>query len=311
MSDKPLVSAIIPTHNRPDLVVRAVKTALNQSHANMEVIVVVDGPDDSTSKALADLSDSRIQVITLPHQQGACAATNAGVQAARGEWVAFLDDDDEWLPRKTELQLAAARSSTHRVPVVSCRIVARTPLHDYIWPSRLPAPEEPIDEYLFCRKSIFHARGLMATPTLFAKRGLLLQVPFRDGLKKHQDWDWLIRAARQDGVGFEFESSPMAVCYFDQALPGITNTVQDWRFSLSWIQEMRPYISSRAYASFVLYTVADQAARVASAREYWGLLIHSMRNGTPVLADVMVYASVRLFPRDMRPRLRFWFGMAQ
>ena len=58
MSDKPLVSAVIPTHNRPDLVVRAVKTALNQTHANMEVIVVVDGPDASTSTALSAYSGS-------------------------------------------------------------------------------------------------------------------------------------------------------------------------------------------------------------------------------------------------------------
>ena len=57
-------------------------------------------------------------------------------------------------------------------------------------------------------RAFFTARGLMATPTLFTKRDFLLRVPFRDGLKKHQDWDWVIRAASQDGVGFDFESRP-------------------------------------------------------------------------------------------------------
>jgi hypothetical protein len=132
-------------------------------------------------------------------------------------------------------------------------------------------------------------------------------VPFREGLKKHQDWDWVIRAVHQDGVGFAFEGDPLAICYFGQTLPGISNA-NDWRFSLSWIREMRPSISSRAYAGFVLSVVADQAARVASPREYWELLKDSMRRGQPVLTDVMLYAVMRLFPPDVRRRLRFSFG---
>jgi glycosyltransferase involved in cell wall biosynthesis len=307
MSDQPLVSAIIPTRNRPELVVRAAKTALNQTHPNMEVVVVVDGPDNSTSEALSAIPDSGLRVVTLPISQGGSGARNAGVRAAKGEWIAFLDDDDEWLPRKIERQLATAQRSAQRIPVVSCRIIARTPLADYVWPRRLPAPEQPIDEYLFCRKRFFHSRGLIATPTLFTKRDFLLRVPFRDGLKKHQDWDWVIRAARQHGVGFDFEGEPLAICYFGQALPGISNA-NDWRFSLSWIDGMRPYISSRAYAGFVLSVVADQAARVASAREYWALLKDSMRRGKPDLTDVMLYAVMRLFPPDVRRRLRFSFG---
>ena len=286
---------------------RAAKTALNQTHPNMEVVVVVDGPDDSTSKALSAIPDSRLRVVTLPSSQGGSGARNTGVRAAKGEWIAFLDDDDEWLPRKTELQLSAARRSPHQNPIVSCRIIARTPLADYVWPRRLPAPAEPIDEYLFCRNSIFHSRGILATPTLFTKRDFLLRVPFRDGLKKHQDWDWVIRAANYGGVGFDFEGSPQAICYLGQARPGISNT-RDWRFSLSWIDEMRPYITARAYAGFVLSVVADQAARVASGREYWSLLRDSSQRGKPVLTDILLYATMRLFPPDVRRRLRFWFG---
>jgi glycosyltransferase involved in cell wall biosynthesis len=308
MSDESLVTAVIPTHNRPVLVVRAVKTALTQTHPNLEVVVVVDGPDDSTRKALCAIADPRLHVVTLPVSRGGSGARNAGVRAANGEWVAFLDDDDEWLPRKIELQLSAARHSAHRIPVVSCRIIARTPLADYVWPRRLPEPGQPIDEYLLCRKSVFHSRGVMQSSTLLTKRDFLLRVPFRDGQKKHQDWDWVLRAAGQDGVGFDFESSPLTIFNVDPTLPGISNRTNDWHFSFSWIEEMRPYISSRAYASFVLSDVAEMAARVASPREYWALLKHSMQRGKPVLTDVMRYAIVRLFPPDVRRRLRFWLG---
>src|ERR1017187_7240836 len=170
MSSEPLVSAVIPTCNRPNLVVRAVKTALSQTYPNMEVIVVVDGPDDSTSQALGAIADPRIQIITLPQRLGGSGARNAGVQAAKGEWIAFLDDDDEWMPSKIECQLDIARRSRYRIPVVSCQIIARTPRKGYVWPRRFPQPQEHISDYLFSRKSLFQGEGLIATPTIFTKR---------------------------------------------------------------------------------------------------------------------------------------------
>jgi len=310
MSDRSLVSAVIPTRNRPNLVARATKTALNQTHRDMEVVVVVDGPDDATSRALSAIGDPRLRIVNSPDSRGGSAARNAGVQAANGDWVAFLDDDDEWLPRKIELQLSAAGRSAHSIPVVLCRMIARTPLADYVWPRRLPEPGEPINEYLLCRKSVFHSRGVIQSSTLLTKRDFLLRVPFRDGLKKHQDWDWVLRAAGQEGVGFDFEGSPLTIFNIDPTLPGISSRTNDWHFSLSWIEEMAPYISSRAYASFVLSDVAEMAARAATPAEYWALLKHSMQRGKPLFTDVMRYAIVGLFPRDVRSRLRFWLSQS-
>jgi glycosyltransferase involved in cell wall biosynthesis len=194
MPDAPLVSAVIPTRNRPNLVANAVKTALNQTHSDLEVVVVVDGPDAATNEVLSGIGDPRLRIVNSPISRGGSAARNAGVRAANGDWVAFLDDDDEWLPRKIELQLSAARRSAHRIPIVLCRMIARTPLADYVWPRRLPEPGQPIDEYLLCRKSVFHSRGVIQSSTLLTRRDFLLRVPFRDGLKKHQDWDWALRA---------------------------------------------------------------------------------------------------------------------
>lgn len=307
MRERSLVSAVIPTRNRPSLVVGAVKTALNQTHPDMEIVVVLDGPDDSTHQALEALADPRIQVVTLPQPQGACAARNAGIQAANGEWIAFLDDDDEWLPRKIELQLSAARRSRHRTPVVSCRIIARTPPADYTWPRRFPLPGEPISEYLFCRKSLFCGEAVIGTPTLLTRRELLLQHPFRDGLRKHQDSDWVIRAASREGVGFEFEPNPLAICLVDQTLPGISNS-DDWRSSLSWIEAVRQYITPRAYASFILLNVAAQAAHVTRTREYWNLLELAIRRGEPDPFHVLLYIGMRFIPRHVRRELRSLFG---
>ena len=307
MANAPLVTAIIPTYKRPNQVIRAVKSALNQTHRDMEVVVVVDGPDDSTSTALGAIADPRIQIVILPQHQGACGARNAGIQAASGEWVAFLDDDDEWLPRKIELQLSRALRSAHCIPVVSCRFIARTLLADYAWPLRFPSEGEPISEYLFCRKGLFCGEALIGTPMLFTKRELLLQLPFRQGLRKHQDSDWVIRAACHEGVGFEFEPDPLAICLVDQTLPGISNS-DDWRSSLAWIEDVREYITPKAYASFILLHVAPQAAQVTKALEYWKLLELAIRRGEPDAFHVVLYVGMKYIPRHVRRKLRSLFG---
>ncbi|MGH7223718.1 MAG: glycosyltransferase family 2 protein [Gemmataceae bacterium] len=99
-----LVSVVIPTYNYGRFVTEAVASVLAQTYREVEVIVVDDGSTDNTRERLAPFMD-RIRYI---HQanQGLSAARNAGIQAARGRWVALLDSDDAWHPRKLEMQLA-------------------------------------------------------------------------------------------------------------------------------------------------------------------------------------------------------------
>jgi len=98
------ISVIIPTWNRAREVVRAIDSALAQTAAPLEVIVVDDGSTDETAQVLAQYGD-RIRAVRQENQ-GVAAARNAGIAASRGELLAFLDSDDAWLPHKLELQLA-------------------------------------------------------------------------------------------------------------------------------------------------------------------------------------------------------------
>ncbi|MFH0921152.1 MAG: glycosyltransferase family A protein [Fibrobacterota bacterium] len=101
----PRVSVIIPTFNRKELTEHAVRSVLAQTFRDYELIVVDDGSTDGTADPLAALFP---QELTLLRQEnrGVSAARNAGIRASHGEWIAFLDSDDEWLPRKLELQMA-------------------------------------------------------------------------------------------------------------------------------------------------------------------------------------------------------------
>ena len=100
----PLVSVIIPTYNRWPMVGDAVDSVLRQTHGSFEVLVVDDGSTDDTATALAR-RDCRVQVLPQPNR-GVAAARNAGARQARGRYLAFLDSDDLWLPKKIELQTA-------------------------------------------------------------------------------------------------------------------------------------------------------------------------------------------------------------
>src|SRR5262249_33901781 len=104
-----LVSVIIPTYNRASAVRSAITSALRQTHPQIEVIVVDDGSTDDTKATLAAFGDS-IRALHQPNA-GVSAARNTALRHARGEFVAFLDSDDEWFDWKLAAQVAAMRGN--------------------------------------------------------------------------------------------------------------------------------------------------------------------------------------------------------
>ena len=101
-----MISVIIPTYNRASLLPRALDSVLRQTWEDLEVIVVDDASRDDTPQVMAACTDPRVRYIRLEKNSGACVARNTGVAQARGEWIAFQDSDDLWLPEKLEKQMA-------------------------------------------------------------------------------------------------------------------------------------------------------------------------------------------------------------
>ncbi len=125
MEALPTVSVLIPAHNRRDVLSRAIASVLNQTFSDFELLVVDDGSTDGTVAFVRGIADPRIRLLCLGSNHGVGRARNAGIQAARGGLVAFLDSDDEWLPGKLERQVARFRDATdQRVGVVYCRCAA-------------------------------------------------------------------------------------------------------------------------------------------------------------------------------------------
>jgi glycosyltransferase involved in cell wall biosynthesis len=100
-----LVSVVLPTFNRGYCLERAIRSVLGQTYPDWELIVVDDGSTDDTQAVLESFKDPRIRVFRHSVNRGVAAARNTGLAAARGEFIAFLDSDDEWRPDKLTKQL--------------------------------------------------------------------------------------------------------------------------------------------------------------------------------------------------------------
>lgn len=101
----PLVSVIVPTYNRAYVLGRAINSVLNQTHKNFELVIVDDGSEDNTEEVISSFDDKRIVYIKSDENQGQNPALNKGLRYVKGDYVAFLDSDDEWLPQILEEQL--------------------------------------------------------------------------------------------------------------------------------------------------------------------------------------------------------------
>jgi glycosyltransferase involved in cell wall biosynthesis len=108
---QPCISVVIPTYNRVDLLGRAIKSVLAQTEQDFEIIVVDDASSTDPSGVIDSFNDSRIRLIRHSKSKGGSAARNTGILNSQGEFIAFLDDDDEWLAEKLELQLVRMRNA--------------------------------------------------------------------------------------------------------------------------------------------------------------------------------------------------------
>ena len=165
------------------------------------------------------------------------------------------------------------------------------------------APRRPYSEYLLVRSRMSYGEGLIQTSTVMAKRDLLLRAPFREGLRKHQDWDWILRVTGLHQAEVVFVPEPLAVWTLDQDRIRVSSQ-NVWRSSYDWIRESRGLVTRRAYASFIATYVARQAAAEGAYFAFLPLLKDMLVAGSPRPRDIGMYLAAWLTPMRLHRWLR-------
>jgi glycosyltransferase involved in cell wall biosynthesis len=191
----PAVSVIVPTRNRCGMLSCTLQSVFAQELRDIEVIVVDDASSDDTPALLAGIDDERLHVLRLQGPEGVATARNTGIQAARGRWIAFIDDDDLWAPDKLSLQLAALAISpgAHWSCVAAVRVDSSLRL---IGLSKTPSHRDVATEMLACNVVPGGASGVVA-----GREFVLAAGGFDPRLSILADWDLWIRLGLESPLG--------------------------------------------------------------------------------------------------------------
>jgi glycosyltransferase involved in cell wall biosynthesis len=288
----PLISVVIPSRQRPELLVPCVQSVLSQTWENLEIIVVLDGDTAGSADALRlhFPGEQRIRILESNSREGASVARNRGVQAATGSWIAFQDDDDLWFPEKLQKQMALALSSQFAEPVVTCQMLFHSGGVTGISPRHQPT--RPMSEYLYVSPGFRGEQGLLSPQTVLAPRGLCLRVPFTPGLPRHEDGEWAMRISHELTVGFEFIAEPLVNYNSNPDGRERITEFRNWRYSLDFARSRSGLMTRKGYAGFILSRCVEAAAYCGEWKALKTIVAEAFRNGSPSAADLLRSAEI-------------------
>ena len=192
MINHPTVSVIIPTYNRAHLIGKAIKSILNQTFQDFEIIVIDDGSTDNTEETVKSFNNFKIRYICHANNQGVSVARNTGIRASRGKYIALLDSDDEWLPEKLDKQIKTFKSELPEVGVVYSNVLYIDESGKNI--NKLGNPKK-VEGYIY--EDLLGGNYVGTSSTLLIKKECFNRVGlFDDLLKAENDWDMWIRIAK-------------------------------------------------------------------------------------------------------------------
>jgi len=234
---------------------------------------------------------------------GGGRARNIGVVHATAPWLAFLDDDDEWLPTKLERQLALVESSDEPV-FITCRSAYVTPSGTSIRPRQVYDDSQPVDEWLFDRRSLFGGQSFIQTSSFLLPTALFRQIQFSDR-KQHEDWELVLVAVKHHGARMLTAPEILVRHYAEEQRDSLTarETISE---SLAWMHEMRVrgHVTPRAFSGFCLTNHAHRAKHSGSWRDFSVLLDTAFRHGRPTALQLAVFLAIWGLPGSLHLALR-------
>ena len=220
MNNNPLISVIIPVYNRENLIQRAIKSILNQTYKNLEVLVIDDGSTDRTEEKVKELQDKRINYFKNERNKGVSIARNRGIKLSAGEIIALQDSDDESYPTRLEKQLKILLNSNDEVATVYCGME----LYDSNSGEKIGENIKKVDfKENFINGSYFLTPG---TGTLMIKKVIFDEIGYFDEkMYANVDTELAIRISKKYKIGFVNECLVKVYRYHPQIMSNAKNQI--------------------------------------------------------------------------------------
>lgn len=192
------MSVIVPTYNRESTIIGSINSILEQTYQNLECIVVDDGSQDHTKDVVSRIEDSRVRYIKLEKNSGPSVARNVGIRESSGDYIAFNDSDDLWLPDKLEMQMSKLENEAE-AGMVYCSYLYQKDGKEYQVPSDKCAQWE-LEGEIF--DSLWDSNKI-GTPTVLVKRECIrLCGAFSENLHSLEDWEFVLRISRKYKIAY-------------------------------------------------------------------------------------------------------------
>lgn len=277
-SSKPLVSVVLPTHNRPNMTKKAIDSVLTQDYEKIELIVVDDGSSDRTPEVVKNFSDGRVELYKHKKNKGQAAAENKGVKESNGKFIGFIDSDTIWLKGKIRKQMKKIMESKKEVGLVYCNSFNKS--GEYVKESRSESTEKNTFEAL-----ITGLVGITTSKILVKKRCINEIGGWDEKLDSYIDLDLCLRMAKR----YEFQSvnEPLVVSQnhkktrittnYQKKIDGLNRIEEKWKNDIEKIyeegvEEFRSRFMSSVYRSMSLYHARkrNRSKSVSMLKNYLG-----------------------------------------
>lgn len=183
------VSVIIPTFNRGNLISNSIKSVLNQTYKNLEIIVVDDGSTDNTKEEISKIGDKRVKYIHLNNNTGGANARNIGMKNATGKFISFQDSDDIYYPEKLEIQMKNIINKNSNLDFCKIKVIFNDSYFKLYPNSR---QEKSIQDGNIFNELISHG-NFISTQSILAKKKFIIKFFFDTEMPRLQDYDLILR----------------------------------------------------------------------------------------------------------------------
>lgn len=287
--DMKFVSVVIPTYNRAATLPRAIKSVLSQDYINLELIIVDDASTDETAEVLSRFEDPRIRIIVHEKNKGFAGALNTGAHAARGDFIAFQDSDDEWLDGKLSRQMQEFSEAPDDCVCVYCMKIVYGRNPDYVRGKRrvvcVPGPD--MNEVSGDLRFVLDRKNLVSTQTIVCTKEAFLRVNgFDERLYNSVDWDFVSRLATLGS--FAFVDEPLVNTYIQKD-------------SISTLSRKAPYSQL-----IIINKLKRRGVPATVQAASWARLGYTLgKLGYPQRGDILLRASLAARPTTLKTWGRF------